>query len=826
MLPLGDRWKSEEVDPGNSLKVYFGKGKMTTVILHIDDSAEDAELVSALFDDYGDQYKINYVPDGSSYIEFLEKTRPDIILSDFHIPGFDGFEALAIAKKKYPHTPFIFVTGAVGEEMAISALKSGADDFILKRNLIRLIPSVNRALDHYEKEAHRRSLYQELCHSEERYRTLMDNLSIGVFRTSITGPAKVLQANLSAAHIHGFETIDQMKQFPVDDLYFNPEDRAVFLSDVITRGKVKNRVIQFKKINGETFWGSVSASCHFDKSGKPEWIDGVLEDITEKVEIENRLQGNLQFLETLLDTINSPVFYKDTGGIYLGCNRSFAEMIIGLPREKIINKTVYELHEVIPNELALKYDEKDRALFDNPGIQEYESRVRCADGIFRYFHFSKSTYPGTGTQVAGLVGIMVDITERVGSERELRRINEELDLLINSLSSIIIGVSIKDRITHWNPFAAEVFGLTAEEIYGKRFFESGIKWDWSIIYEAISESILEEKSIRIDDLKFENIQGKSGIMGLTINPLKRGGEILDGFIILGKDLTEQKFLEAQLLQSNKLEAIGQLAAGVAHEINTPMQYIGDNLKFIKKSFTGLIRVLEVYKNPLTDNCDSVEINSRISRIKDVSEDINLPYLIEQMPMALDQSLEGVARVSGIVHSMKSFSHPGAGQKMPADINRAIENTVTVSSNEWKYDCEMQLNLNPDLPAVPCFESEFNQVILNLIVNARDAVREAKESKKIESGLITITTERSGAHIVVKVKDNGAGIPAEIMPKIFDPFFTTKDVGKGTGQGLPISHSIIVEKHEGSLYFESENGNGTVFIIKLPLEDKWDSTRTG
>jgi PAS domain S-box-containing protein len=639
-----------------------------------------------------------------------------------------------------------------------------------------------------------------------------------VFRTSVSSPGIIIKANTAVAKMLGFKSIEELYNVSLEELYFNSEDRDVFRSKIIEQLKIENELVQLKRANGISFWASVSASCHFDKSGNPDWIDGVIEDITDRLEMEEQLRGHLKFFETLLDTISNPVFYKDIEGRYLGCNRSFAELIIGLPRDEIIGRTVFALKNVIPPDLAVKYDEQDRALLGSPGVQEYESRVKCADDVSRFYHFSKSTYTDSDGEVAGLVGIMMDITERVESERELKRINEELDLLISSLSSIIIGVSVKDRITHWNPFAEKVFDIKAEDIIGKQFAESGIKWNWKEVYEAIGNSVILEKSIRIDELRFEKSDGGSGILGLNINPLKRGGDIMEGFLILGRDITENKIIETQLLQTNKLEAIGQLAAGVAHEINSPLQYVGDNLRFLSKSFNGLTGMLEIIKKISGGVDDHDFCRHSMKQADELSLKIKLPFLLEEMPKALEQSLDGVNRVSKIVQSMKAFSHPGTGAKMPANINKSIENTVTISRNEWKYDCELELILDPELPDVPCFESEFNQVILNLIVNAADAVHEAKLKDDNMAGLIRIFTTRDNGYVVIRVEDNGSGIPERIKKRIFDPFFTTKDVGKGTGQGLPISHSIIVEKHGGMLYFESEAGHGTTFYIKLPLEE--------
>lgn len=786
-------------------------------ILHLEDSPEDAELISAQLKNGKSDFELCLTADRVSFIEKLNIFNPDIILSDFNIPGFDGYDALHIAMERAPEIPFIFVTGAVGEEMAISALKLGAVDFILKKNTSRLLPAIERALEEKKRELERKKFYRALLRSEERYRTLMENLPVSVFRITCEEPVKIVNANISAAVMHGYETVAQLLQSHPDNLYRNPNDRKELFSDIISEKKIKNRLVKFRKHSGESFWGSLSAICHYDEHSRPNWIDFTVEDVSDRISTEKKLGEYINFFETLIDTISSPVFYKDISGRFLGCNRVFSDMIIGLPRVEIIGKTLFDLEDVIPRIDAEKYSERDNELFLNPGLQEYNTRVKCKDGKYRHFQISKTTYSNTDGKPAGFVAIMTDISSMVDQENVLKKINKEFEVLLASLPSIVIGVSTKDRITHWNKFAESVFNIKKEHITGMRFYESNIRWDWEVIYESIGECVLNDKSIRIDDLKFVNSEEKTRILGLTINALKSADDILEGFMILGKDVTEQKIVERQLLQTSKLEAIGQLSAGVAHEINTPLQYVGDNLKFINKSFAGITGILDLYEKGFPPSDNKGSSNGSSEKIAEVRKNVRLPFLLEEIPKALEQALEGVSRVSKIVQSMKAFSHPGSGVKIPTNINRAIENTATISRNEWKYDSELILELDKDLPEVPCLESEFNQVMLNLIVNSADAVHAARESGKIENGIIKIRTSKDDMYLVISVEDNGTGIPPDIRDKIFDPFFTTKDVGKGTGQGLPISHSIIVEKHDGILYFETEQDKGTTFIIKLPLE---------
>jgi len=271
--------------------------------------------------------------------------------------------------------------------------------------------------------------------------------------------------------------------------------------------------------------------------------------------------------------------------------------------------------------------------------------------------------------------------------------------------------------------------------------------------------------------------------------------------------------QVQLGEAKKLEAIGRLAAGVAHEINTPTQYIGDNLTFLNDAFGSLLDVVEVSSRLLHAAKTTSEI---IPTLQLSLEEADIAYLSENIPQAIAQSLDGVARVVEIVRAMKEFSHPGAKQKEPADLHRAIKTTLTVARNEWKYAAEVVTDFDESLPPVPCLVNEFSQVILNLVVNAAHAIAAAPDRGASGRGIIRISTRCNGDSAEIRISDNGSGIPKEIQNRIFEPFFTTKEVGKGTGQGLFLAYMTIVKKHMGTLTFESQPNQGTTFIIGLPL----------
>jgi signal transduction histidine kinase len=279
---------------------------------------------------------------------------------------------------------------------------------------------------------------------------------------------------------------------------------------------------------------------------------------------------------------------------------------------------------------------------------------------------------------------------------------------------------------------------------------------------------------------------------------------------------ERRSIEVQLRHAQKLESIGQLAAGIAHEINTPTQYIGDNTKFVRDSFIQLLPALRAPRELLAALRENRMTPELLLSTEAALEAADLDYLSEELPKAMDESLQGVDRVAKIVRAMKEFSHPGSSEKTQVNLNHAIESTLTVARNEWKYVAEMVTDFDPQLPPVTCLPGEFNQVILNLVVNAAHAINDTLKDRNGKKGTITVSTKRDGEWVEVRVRDTGTGIPESARGKMFEPFFTTKAVGKGTGQGLAIARSVVVDKHGGTISFETETGKGTVFIIRLPV----------
>jgi two-component system, NtrC family, sensor kinase len=280
------------------------------------------------------------------------------------------------------------------------------------------------------------------------------------------------------------------------------------------------------------------------------------------------------------------------------------------------------------------------------------------------------------------------------------------------------------------------------------------------------------------------------------------------------DVDDLRQARARLAQAQKLEGIGQLAAGIAHEINTPTQYVTDNVAFLERAFGKLRAVLEAQQAVVAAARSGQDASAALDELDGVQRQSKLDYVMTQAPRALQQSLEGLARVTSIVKAMKEFSHPHGGERQLVDIHEIIESSCAVAKNEWKYVAQLELDFDHQLGPVPVLRNELSQVILNLVVNAAHAIA-AVHPSGAEQGRIKISTRNLDSAVEIRVADTGAGIPEAVRSRIFEPFFTTKAVGQGTGQGLAISYSVVVDKHQGSIDFETEPGRGTTFIIRLP-----------
>ncbi|MBI1346354.1 PAS domain S-box protein [bacterium] len=410
-------------------------------------------------------------------------------------------------------------------------------------------------------------------------------------------------------------------------------------------------------------------------------------------------------------------------------------------------------------------------------------------------------------------------TQELQISQEMLCANEQqMRQIIDAACDPFIAVDAEGRITDWSRRAETLFGWTktdsiGEEIVGllqiPRLKQTMQSW-------AVPHSHHADNSVRFDAMarKRDGSPLPVEVSMTRLNCLEHAT-----FCIFVRDISERQRLLLQLSHAQKMESIGQLAAGIAHEINTPTQFAGDNLAFLRDAFRDLEGVFSC-ATAARKQADETSYDATLySTLLKASEDSDLDYLREEIPKAIEQSLDGIQRISAITRSMKEFSHPGNISMTSMDVRKAIENTLTVSRNEWKYVADIVTDFDPALTSIECLPGEFNQVLLNIIVNAGQAIGEMPDRGPSGKRQITISTYRDEDWAEISIADNGPGIPEHIRQRIFDPFFTTKEVGKGTGQGLAIAHAVIVEKHHGTIHVRSEVGCGTTFVLRVPIHQQ-------
>jgi PAS domain S-box-containing protein len=545
------------------------------------------------------------------------------------------------------------------------------------------------------------------------------------------------------------------------------------------------------------------------------------DDASDSTEAERGSLAGFPF-QALLDAIPIPLLYKDAEGRILGCNLAMTGYT-GMEPMAMVGKTADDL---LPPEEAARMAAIDQELLRTGGsLESLEAMTSRALGV-RQVLLHKSAFHHPDGTPAGLVTTAQDVTDQRDAEAALVRSQELFSTISRHLTDLLAILDRDGRRVYTSPSYSTMLGYSPEELGAMPPLEHMHPDDRDATRVALARAF-EQGAPQSVDYRLRHRSGAWLDFEANVSPIHNPTGPPSQALVIARDATarkqaerERQQMEVQLRHAQKLESIGSLAAGIAHEINTPTQYIGDNASFLGGVLPDVLACLEAMGRFLERMRalppSPEEAQELLTRI----QALDLEYLAEEVPNAIRQSLDGVARVASLVRAMKDFSHPGGETKEPADLNRAIDSTLTVSRNEWKYVARMEADLDPALPPVPCVQGEINQAVLNLVVNAAHAIEEALGGRHTgRQGLIRVTTRRVGQEVRISVADDGAGIPQAIRERIFEPFFTTKPVGRGTGQGLAIVHSVVVEKHGGRIELESEPGRGTTFHLFLPLADR-------
>jgi two-component system NtrC family sensor kinase len=386
-------------------------------------------------------------------------------------------------------------------------------------------------------------------------------------------------------------------------------------------------------------------------------------------------------------------------------------------------------------------------------------------------------------------------------------------VIMDNMAEGLYTVDGAGLLTSLNRAGAEMLGWAEPELLGTSVHDA-VHWPpWDGAPEPENGCSLLRggtagRSAEMTNETFRRKDGSTFPVAGTIAPLETG-DAAPGTVVTFRDVTEVRRADLESRHDQKLESLGRLSAGLAHEINTPIQFVGDNTRFLASAYEDMLELLLVYRACMATSLGELDWAERSRRAQQAETKADLEYLSAEIPTAVGQSLEGIERVAALVRAMKSFSYKDATEQSYADLNEAIRTTLTVASNEVKYVADVVLDL-AELPEVMCHRGDLNQVFLNLLVNAADALAD-----KPERGEIKISSAVAGASVVLRFADNGSGIPERVQQSIFDPFFTTKGVGKGTGQGLALARAVL-DKHGGSIEVRSVLGEGTEFTLCLPV----------
>ena len=551
-----------------------------------------------------------------------------------------------------------------------------------------------------------------------------------------------------------------------------------------------------------------------------------LNELERRSATEEEARSRLAFLRALMNAIPSPLYYRDFTGRFVDCNDSFARMVLGSAREDVRGRPPGDFPDVYPPDMAAAVLRDDDELRQRGGTRSSELPIRCADGVVRYFGVVKSVFAGALAGEGGIIGVFIDLTARRRAEEARRLLEQAVE---NSAGAMLI-LDGDGSIRYANPAFAVITGWPRADALDRRLADlgaaagavSGGYGEGGAGFAALL-SARERGEAWNGRAVLRRGDGTPFDAECRLAPLRDGAGVVAHFVCTIEDVSERLLLQAQLLQAQKLESIGQLASGIAHEINTPIQFVGDNARFLDTAATALDAAIAGYDALLRRAASGPECAAGgilLDEAARLREQHDVDFVLAELPSAVRQVQEGVERVSGIVRALREFSHPDAGGKTPVDINAGLANTVTVCRNEWKYVADVRLDLAPDLPLVQGHAGDLNQVFMNLLVNAAHAVGDRlrdQGAEPDERGVITVSSRMADGAVVVAVRDDGTGIAPDVLPRIFDPFFTTKEVGRGTGQGLAIARDLVVNKHGGRLEVDSEPGRGTLFTVHLPVE---------
>jgi two-component system NtrC family sensor kinase len=601
-------------------------------------------------------------------------------------------------------------------------------------------------------------------------------------------------------------------------VHLDDADRARAAWEEATRTETPYELdYRIRRADGEFRWHYFRSLPVRGADGRiTRWI-GTATDIDDQKVLEESLRRaerqtaeTLTLLETLQSAAPVGLGFVDHEFRYVRANAALVA-IAGVPVERILGRTVAELAPARWREAEPVYR---HVLDTGEAVLNREVTGPTGTEPDRVRSWIVSYYPvRVDAEIIGIGLVAVDLTER--TEAEAFR-----SVVMDNMAEGLYTVDDQGRLTSMNRAASQLLGWQEKELLGRPMhdrvhFQRADGTPMLAGECPLLKAQTEGRPIRVDDQVFTRKDGSTFPVSYSSAPLQMGG-MVGGVVVVFRDITElreRQRHEVETRHDQTLESLGRLSAGLAHEINTPIQFVGDNTRFLADAYQEMLDLLLVYRECMDLSAGEVSWDERIKRASEAERAADIDYLASEVPVAVEQSLEGIERVASLVRAMKSFSYKDSRDRSYADLNEALTTTLTVARNEVKYVADVVLDLG-ELPEVLCRVGDLNQVFLNLLVNAADAMQD-----KGERGEIRIRTRVDGPMAVISIADNGSGIPEKLQQVIFEPFFTTKEVGKGTGQGLALARSVVAEGHGGTIEVRSKPGEGTEFVLRLPIDGK-------
>ena len=492
-----------------------------------------------------------------------------------------------------------------------------------------------------------------------------------------------------------------------------------------------------------------------------------------------------------------------SGGRFLHANAALCHLL-GYSRDELLAGAWQ--HITHPDDLARSRDAQVRFSRGEMKTIEMEKRYIRKDGQVMWARVKILAVQDSGGRFSHFITQVEDVTLRRLAEDALRASEERYRDLFENASDLVYTLDLDLSITSLNRLAVQTMGYSREEAVGMNLSQLAEASELEGVRSLVARMVAGAPPAKFE-IGIRTRDGRRVTLEVSPRLIDRDGTAV-GIQAIARDITGRDIAEMELRQAQKLESVGRLASGIAHEINTPLQFVGDNVSFLQGSFHQIQELLTSVRAFCQRSGPAFA-----AEFEQLEQKLDTGYLVREVPEALAQTQEGVERVVTIVRAMKEFAHPDNKEHVRADLNKALLNTLTVARNELKYVADVETDFG-ELPLVMCSVSDLNQVFLNLLVNAAHAISDVFHQTS-QRGRILIRTEAQGSQVLITIADNGTGIPESIRDRIFDPFFTTKEVGRGTGQGLAISRAVV-ERHKGSLTFQTEVGKGTSFLISLPV----------